>query len=220
MTGITECFLQTAPRSVDRYGQKAGPKPFAAKKKEGWAGFSLIENLVTLLILSFGLLGVASMLAMSMRTHQISRSHSTAVILAQGLADRIRANPEAAAQGMYRYEVAGALAASEQADCLSVSGCDPQSLAAHDLWEWSSMLASSLPAGKAWVCIDSTPSWTAADYYGDPLSVIPGTCDGNGQNYAIHIVWDMDAERDGELLLSSNPRQTDGHLLVALQGDT
>ncbi len=180
-------------------------------------GFNLIENLVTLFILSVGLLGVAGMQTIALKTHQVSREYGQALALAQGLADRIRANTEAGDAGAYQLNVVGGVAVTENDNCLEETGCSAEELAGHDLWEWSNSVANTLPYGRAYVCLDSSPSKNPADYYGDPASVIPGTCDNTGEAYMIHIVWDMDPDRDGVLNLTSNPSVSDGHLMLSFE---
>ncbi|MCL6269484.1 type IV pilus modification protein PilV [Sansalvadorimonas sp. 2012CJ34-2] len=180
-------------------------------------GFNLIENLITLFVLSVGLLGVAGMQAMALKTHQTSREYGQALALAQGLADRVRANTEAGYAGQYQFNISGGSAGVENSDCLITAGCTPQELADHDLWEWSQSVARTLPYAEGYVCLDSSPSQDPADYYGDPDSVIPGSCDGTGDTYVIHIVWDMDPDRDGNITLTSNPSESDGHLVMAFE---
>lgn len=56
------------------------------------AGFSLLEVMVTLIILSFGLLGVAGLLVRGVSNASASESMAKASMLAADMADRIRAN--------------------------------------------------------------------------------------------------------------------------------
>jgi type IV pilus assembly protein PilV len=56
-------------------------------------GFSLIEVLVTMLVLAFGLLGVAGLMLGGVSNAANSESRSKASMLAADMADRIRANP-------------------------------------------------------------------------------------------------------------------------------
>lgn len=58
-------------------------------------GFSLIEVLVTVVILAVGLLGVAGVQALGLRTANVALEHSLVTTLATDIAERIRANPTA-----------------------------------------------------------------------------------------------------------------------------
>ena len=53
------------------------------------AGFSLIEVMISILVLSFGMLGVASLLATSLSGSHTSSLRTQAIVLADDLADRI-----------------------------------------------------------------------------------------------------------------------------------
>jgi type IV pilus assembly protein PilV len=56
-------------------------------------GFTLVETLVALAVLSVGLLGAAALLLDSLRSHAASLRRVTASGLVRDMADRIRANP-------------------------------------------------------------------------------------------------------------------------------
>ena len=63
----------------------------------GSSGFSLVESMVALAVLSVGLLGAASMLLDSLRTHAGAVRRLKATHLVRDMADRIRANTSAGA---------------------------------------------------------------------------------------------------------------------------
>ena len=64
-------------------------------------GFTLIEVMISVLILAIGLLGVASMQTRSLQMNQSAQFASQASILAYDIADRMRANRAAALDGNY-----------------------------------------------------------------------------------------------------------------------
>ncbi len=55
-------------------------------------GFSLIEVMVTMLIVSIGLLGIAGIIMTSLKNSQSSYGRSQATLLANDIIDRMRAN--------------------------------------------------------------------------------------------------------------------------------
>jgi len=61
-------------------------------------GFTLIESLIGLVILSIGLLGAVAMLLGSLRTHADALRRVAATSLVRDMAERIRMNPHARAQ--------------------------------------------------------------------------------------------------------------------------
>ena len=98
------------------------------------AGFSMMEVLVSALVLSIGLLGLAGLHVTSIRSSHSSFYRSQATLLAYEIADRMRANPLQARALAYNISsIAGE----------SISG-DGQ--AAADLADWKSNLGDALPA--------------------------------------------------------------------------
>lgn len=66
-------------------------------------GVSLLEVLISVLVLSIGLLGVAALQTSSMRNTNSALEKSMAVILTDTLSELLRANPEAARLGNYAF---------------------------------------------------------------------------------------------------------------------
>ena len=135
-------------------------------------GFSMIEVLVTLLIISLALLGTAGLQAYSMRLSQGGQFRTQAVFLAADLAERMEANKAGAVAGNY------VLANSNAANLLSTAcidgACTPGNLATFDLSQWQNAVAATLPQS----------SWTVAQ-----------TVVGNPAVYTITISW---VDRRGE----------------------
>ena len=63
------------------------------------AGFTLIEVLVAIVVLSFGLLGMVGLQAASLQANRDARLQSTAVVLARELAEMMRGNKDQALLG-------------------------------------------------------------------------------------------------------------------------
>jgi type IV pilus assembly protein PilV len=99
-------------------------------------GFTLVEALVALLALSIGLLGVAAMQMVGLRANVGAAVRSQATYLAYDIIDRMRANRDDAANGL--YQVASIMAANPD-------GSTPSSL---DLKQWKQSLTNTLPAGS------------------------------------------------------------------------
>jgi type IV pilus modification protein PilV len=89
-------------------------------------GFSLLEVLLALAVMSVGLLGAAAMLLDSLRTHGGALRRIGATHVVSDMADRIRANPRARAHYDSRS------APPVFIDCAESSGCDAIQLAALD----------------------------------------------------------------------------------------
>ena len=109
-------------------------------------GFSLVESLVALVVLSVGLLGVARMYVFSLQNGLSALLNTQAVILAADMADRIRAN-----------QTAGIDYAGAAADFGCVEGgvdCTPTQMASNDLLVWQNEVANALPGGQATVVVN------------------------------------------------------------------
>jgi len=113
------------------------------------AGFTLLEVLVALLVLSIGLLGLAALQASGTRYVHGSYLRSQAVIQAYDMADRIRANLPGVQAGDYT-DLSGI--PSTHSDCTS-SSCSAAQMAQFDLWQWNTANAALLPAGAGTVTI-------------------------------------------------------------------
>jgi type IV pilus assembly protein PilV len=99
------------------------------------AGFSLVEVLISIVILSIGLLGMAGLTAASMNGTNEAYFRSQATVLADDILDRMRANP-AAARGE-QYDI----------DAGPVYTAAGGTMARFDSEEWVNAVATSLPGG-------------------------------------------------------------------------
>jgi len=117
------------------------------------AGFTLLEVLVALLVLSIGLLGLAALQASGTRYVHGAYLRSQAVIQAYDMADRIRANLPGVQTGGYT-DLSGI--PSTHSDCIG-SSCSAAQMAQFDLWQWNTANASLLPSGAGTVTIAANP---------------------------------------------------------------
>lgn len=101
-------------------------------------GVGMVEVLVAVVVLSVGMLGVASLYVTTMQAKTTSQSRMKAVNLAYDIADRIRANPNAAAA--YVLTASGATPAQ---DCATVN-CNAAQMAASDLDQWDALISSPI----------------------------------------------------------------------------
>jgi type IV pilus assembly protein PilV len=112
-------------------------------------GFTLIEVLIAMLVLSGGLLGLAALQATSIKNNQSAYNRSQATQLAYDLTDRMRAN----AAGTATYTAILPNAATAEPACMTTSGCSPADMAENDLFEWNSVLTATLPGGSGAIAV-------------------------------------------------------------------
>lgn len=110
-------------------------------------GFTLLEVLVAIVVLSLGLLGLAGLQAATLRNNQIAYYRAIAIQQTYDMADRIRANQAGVAAGAY-----DALNATIPADpdCIA-NVCSAAQMAAADHSQWNNNNARMLPAGSGTV---------------------------------------------------------------------
>lgn len=106
------------------------------------SGVTLIEVLVTLLITTVGLLGLAALQLGALKATSDSAQRSQAVWLMQDLIERIRANPRGGADVYASNATCGNYPAKMCASYKSTAGasveasdCTPAQMAAFDRWE-------------------------------------------------------------------------------------
>ncbi|KWT84371.1 type IV pilus modification protein PilV [Variovorax sp. WDL1] len=126
------------------------------------SGFSLIEVLVALLVLSFGLLGMVGLQAMALQSNREARLQSIAVDLARELAEMMRGNKNIATlatSNPYIGDFSAPLTPATVSDCLSVgSSCASPTLVAHaEMTDWLARVAEILPGARVKVCLDTAP---------------------------------------------------------------
>lgn len=97
-------------------------------------GFSLIEVLVSMLVLGIGILGMAALQLNSMKFNQTAAVRTQATFLAYDISDRLRSNRANARAGAYDTDL----------DDQAPSG---SSITATDLRQWKAALDTQLPAG-------------------------------------------------------------------------
>lgn len=108
-------------------------------------GFSLVEVLIALAVLSIGLLGLAALQTVSLRVGHDSYQRTQATMLAYDIVDRMRANPVALAAGKYNNVLVGTNSGST--DCVSLS-CTTDEFADYDIRTWHTILAAKLAQGQ------------------------------------------------------------------------
>ena len=107
------------------------------------SGFTLVEVLVALVVMSVGMLGIAALYLEGLRAGRTALYRTTAVTLASDMADRIRANRSAGPA------YAGTGPGADEACVNGPDDCSAAQLAADDWFSWNNQLGAQLPEGAA-----------------------------------------------------------------------
>ena len=108
-------------------------------------GFTLLEVLIALLVLSIGLLGIGKLMMLSARANDSAYMRSQATALAYTILDAMRANRGEALAGSYDIAVGPGPA---PVACTSAAPCSSTAQAQNDLNLWKNALTAALPAGN------------------------------------------------------------------------
>ncbi len=98
-------------------------------------GFSLIEVLIALLVLSIGLLGLANLQGQSISSSYNAHLRTQATSLAHSVIDRMRANRELATESASYQTVFEMPPPAAAIDC-NINDCTPVQIASYDLKQW------------------------------------------------------------------------------------
>lgn len=120
-------------------------------------GFSLLEVLVSLLLVSIGALGMAALQGKSVRYTQDALQRNEAILLAQQLLEQMRSNPKGALNGnqfssssAYYKAPGDAFVTATRSDCATRDrGTGGSNVAKADLACWLQSVQASLPVTSA-----------------------------------------------------------------------
>jgi type IV pilus assembly protein PilV len=147
------------------------------------AGFTLLEVLVAIVVLSFGMLGVVGLQAASLQANKEARNQSASVRLARELSDLMRGNKDTAnnhssANNPYIVDYTGTLPSADE-DCYAITCTTAAKVAAFQVREWLSRATVELPGLHAKICYDKAPydadgmpQWDCDDTGGAGVAVV------------------------------------------------
>ena len=115
-------------------------------------GFTLVEVLVALVVLSIGLLGMAKMVMVSSHSNDSAYLRSQATALAYQAMDSMRANLQASTTNGYITGM-GVMPAPA-GNCSAY--CPPATLALSDVYGWKQHLKAALPSGTGSIATTAT----------------------------------------------------------------
>lgn len=172
------------------------PPPLLARRCLGQSGlpanrgFSLVEVLVAIVVLSFGLLGMVGLQAFALQANREARLQGQAAVLARELAEMMRgnkvvgSNPSSTANFYLGSFAVGSLAMGTNASyCSGVNSANPcatpADVAKAEMTDWLHRLNAELPGARVTICFDGAPydssgmpQWACTATGADEIAVI------------------------------------------------
>lgn len=145
------------------------------------SGVSLVEVLVTLILISVALLGTASLQIVSKQSNFHAVQRTTAAHLVNDLIQRMRSNREVLEDYFPDEELGGgSLGQQPDVDCAAVNAnCAGTQLAAYDLWQWEQQLDGAM---------EKSGSRNTGGLL-EPTACITGPVTGDDGIYQVAIAW-------------------------------
>lgn len=121
-------------------------------------GTSLIEVMVTVVILAVSLIGIAGLQIFGVRYNHSAYLRSQSTILAYDILDRMRANRTLAATTNAYLLNFGDFVPAAGSDCSDVGqDCTPLQIAQYDVSQWTNAVAGVMPDGEAQIQVQDLP---------------------------------------------------------------
>jgi type IV pilus assembly protein PilV len=134
-------------------------------------GFTLLEVLVAIVVLSFGVLGVVGLQAAALQANKDARYQSSAVAMGRELADLMRGNKDLAvatspASNPYLGDFPAGSTLTTSDNCFTAACSSQQAVANHNMREWLARVQAALPGVRVRTCFDATPYSSGAPQWG------------------------------------------------------
>lgn len=138
-------------------------------------GFSLLEVLISMLILAFGVMSMGGLQLASMKSAQSASSFSMAATLAKDYTEMMRSNTSvsnntatSAPNNPYLFDSSSTstFTASPTVNC-KTTVCTAANISVLHVADWADRVAAQLPGGKAVVCRDPAPRNADGNYKWD-----------------------------------------------------
>ena len=149
-------------------------------------GFSLVEVLVAIIILSLGMLGAVGMQSAAMQSNKEARNQAAAITFARELGERMRGNhtvaiKTAAADNPFLFDTKTDPIPTISVNCFT-TGCPVlKDAATWDVVDWQTRVQAALPTPRVKVCFDQSPY--------DSDGVAKWACTDDGDLSVVKMSW-------------------------------
>ena len=166
-------------------------------------GFSLIEVLVAIIVLSVGMLGAVGMQSAALRSNKESKNLAAAVMFARELGERMRGNHSVAIKTVasdnpYLFDTTltgTSSVATFNVNCFTAGCSVPKDSATWDVADWQGRVLAALPTPRVKVCFDKDPY--------DSAGIARWACTNDGNLSVLKMSW-TSSNTAGTLTFAAN----------------
>lgn len=166
-------------------------------------GFSLIEVLVAIIVLSVGMLGAVGMQSAALRSNKESKNLAAAVMFARELGERMRGNHSVAIKTVasdnpYLFDTTltgTSSVATFNVNCFTAGCSVPKDSATWDVADWQGRVLAALPTPRVKVCFDKDPY--------DSVGIARWACTNDGNLSVLKMSW-TSSNTAGSLTFAAN----------------
>lgn len=140
-------------------------------------GLTLLEALITLLIVSIGLLGVAGLQLTALKTTNISFVRGNAALIAENMAERMQVNRNGLNDNEYSNIDTSLVAAAPANLCYdAATPCSSTDVTTKDVWDFATEINQAMPNGVGRIVCDD-------------LDITDGDICTSGSTHTITVSW-------------------------------
>ena len=148
-------------------------------------GFTMIEVMVALLVLSIGLFGMLGITANSLKLTSSANYRTVAAQQAYAMAETLRANPSTLGAASPTDTAFASTSPASTPDCVKAAGCARGAFINNAVYMWQQAVQANLPNGAGTVCRDSAAASNPPNTTG---STINWNYSASGQ-YVVKVCW-------------------------------
>lgn len=155
----------------------------------------MMEVLISVIVLSFGVLGMVGLQAASLQANRESRLQATAVRFGEEIGELMRSNKAVAVDTVAAnnpYLISSMTATNPACGYPTSAGaCATMAqIAQRDVYEWLQRIQAELPGARVVICEDSTP-------YESTLGLPQWACSNSGGVMVVKIGWTRSSTQKG-----------------------
>lgn len=153
-------------------------------------GFSLLEILISIVVLCFGVLGAVGLQAASLQANREARLQASAARLGEEISELMRSNKDVAGKTtsstdnpyLINIKMGDSDPVNQNCGYPGKSACtSKEDIARRDIYEWWERVTATLPGARVSICQDSAPY--------DSSGLPQWTCSNSGGVIVLKIGW-------------------------------